>query len=106
MNKIASECCGSCEHWDMPKRKCGVDPEIVFVDYDDYSCNREDYSPRNPIPIIDIPGVKELVEKAYRDGFEEGQEYENTSEYSFDKVFEDNSTYEYMKALEDRDDSS
>ncbi len=62
--QVASPCCGSCKNWDMPRRKCGMDATIIFVDYDDCSCNRDNYSPRNPIPIVEIPGVKELVKAA------------------------------------------
>ena len=41
--------------------------------------------------LIDLPGVKELVEKAYRDGYEEA---------AGDPDYLRNCVYEYMRALE------
>ena len=46
--------------------------------------------------LLDMPGVKELIEAAYR----AGQEYENSSEYTCTKEFKDKAIYEYMKTLE------
>ena len=59
---------------------------------------------RNPIPIIELPGVKELVEAAYRaayrQGFQGGEECGAENSENYTKAYEDNYVYEYMKALE------
>ena len=73
INQVAAPCCGSCE-------KAGYNSGVLFCgvshtsrkpwDVCPQAKHRQDYSPRNPIPIIDIPGVKELVEGAYRAALE------------------------------------
>ncbi len=74
MEIVASECCGSCGWycWNsyLSKYNCH-NPELVKQHkQDDFIpeslCVPNYYSPRNPIPIIDLPGVKELVEKQRR----------------------------------------
>ncbi len=70
-NQIAAPCCGSCEHcdYDLCDRTwycCAKELEKQSVTNRDYLCEGNYYLPRNPIPIIDIPGVKELVEAACR----------------------------------------
>ncbi len=71
MNEVASECCGSCEWycWNgrLLKHNCH-NPEIVKQQKQntfkpESLCVPNYYSPRNPIPITDLPGVKELEAK-------------------------------------------
>ena len=70
MNEVASPCCGSCGWycWNsyLEKYTCH-NPEIVkqhkqndFIP--ESLCVPSYYSPRNPIPITNLPGVKELVD--------------------------------------------
>ncbi len=59
-NQVAAKCCGSCEHYEPVGEFC--EPQNTDVFATDFYCGGNDYSPRNPIPIISIPGVKELVE--------------------------------------------
>ena len=70
MNEVASECCGSCEWYcwngDLFKYNCH-NPEIVKQHKQNNVkptslCFPDYYSPRNPIPIIDLPEVKKLVD--------------------------------------------
>jgi len=105
MTEIASPCCGSCEWfcWNgsLLKYNCH-NPEIVKQHKHNSMgteglCLPSYYSPRNPIPLIKLSGVKELVEKAYRDGYVEAFGVE-TSGYL--DSYLTNSVYEYMKALE------
>ena len=50
--------------------------------------------------LIDLPGVKELIEAAWRNGFREGRKLARAK---FPQLYEDNYVYEYMKALEAKD---
>ena len=54
--------------------------------------------PDKLLRLIDIPGVKELVEAAYRAGFRDGAGCGENNTYHL-KRYEENSVYEYMKAL-------
>ena len=103
MNEVASPCCGSCKHFyyddnvhDFCCHNIKADPYNVATA--ESMCTKA-YSPRNPIPLINVPGVKEMVEKAYRDGYVEAFGVE-TSGYL--DTYLTNSAYEYMKALEDK----
>ncbi len=58
-----------------------------------------DVKPDKLSRLIDIPGVKELIEAAYRAGFRDGAGCGENNTYQL-KVYEKNSVYEYMKALE------
>ncbi len=69
MNKVASPCCGSCEWycWNsyLSKYNCH-NPEIVKQHKQnsfkpESLCLPNYYSPRNPIPIIDLPGMSEIA---------------------------------------------
>ena len=63
------------------------------------NCNpaTPDYSPRNPIPIIELPGVKEMVEAAFREGLHYG--FEEEGDYPAPlKV--DRMVSKFMKTLE------
>ncbi len=55
--------------------------------------------------IIDLPGVKKLIEAAYRAGYQEVLDLvkPSFSLYRDIKDYEDNYVYEYMKALEAKD---
>ena len=43
-----------------------------------------------------LPGLKELIENAWRDGFREGQKLTGAK---YPKLFEDNFVFEYIKHL-------
>ncbi len=44
--------------------------------------------------LIDLPGVKKLIEEAWRDGFREGR---GLAGAKYPKLYEDNYFYQYMK---------
>ena len=55
----------------------------------------------------DLPGVKELIEMAYRAGYQEALDLTNIlspSSHLEVKDFKDDCTYEYMKEIEGDDD--
>ncbi len=69
MNKVAAECCGSCGWycWNgrLLKYSCH-NPEIVKQHKQntfkpESLCLPKYYSPRNPIPITDLPGMSEIA---------------------------------------------
>ncbi len=70
-NQIAAECCGSCGWycWNsrLSKYNCHNSEIVKQHKQDDFIpeslCVPNYYSPRNPIPITDLPGIKELVEQ-------------------------------------------
>ena len=96
---IAAPCCGSCLHWNDNHQYCKEHNEYAQGSH--LNCEGEDYSPRNPIPITDLPGVKELIEAAYKAGFDEGYNHPVTADYSY--IYRDNYACEYIKALEAMD---
>jgi len=103
MNEVASPCCGSCKHFyyddnvhDFCCHNIKADPYNVATA--ESMCTKA-YSPRNPIPLINVPGVKEMVAKAYRDGFRQGIDIDKDN---YAEVYEENNIYEYMRALEDK----
>jgi len=112
-NQVAAPCCGSCDQFRWSDGK-GVyiclDPEVekqdVYYLVGTHSLPPlpDCYIPRNPIPIIELPGVKEMVEAAYREayrqGFQDGKECGEENSEDYKKAYEDNYVYEYMKALE------
>jgi len=108
MNKVAAPCCGSCKIWNDHYHFCrehSITTEAYYV-----KCE-EGYSPRNPIPLISIPGVKELVEKAYgagyKDGFESGSDdFLNPDYAKYANAYRTHSFYKYIKALEDKDEQT
>ncbi len=102
-NQAAAPCCGSCSLWQYHHEWCSKNNKYVEAHY--LYCQGNYYIPRNPIPIIDIPGVKELVEGVYKEGFKVGYE---TGDH--DKAYPESANayrtikfYKYMKALEDKD---
>ncbi len=101
-NQIASPCCGSCGWycWNgrLLKYTCH-NPEIVKQHKQntfkpESLCVPNYYSPRNPVLITDLSGVKELIEAAYRAGVI------NRLDWPFDNT--DDLVAEYMKTLEDK----
>ncbi len=101
-NQVAAPCCGSCEHDKGATQGCTRYYCIRYPGNDWESQNVQDfYSSRNPIPIIDIPGVKELVEKAYKAGLIEGVDGERDNIYASITIGE--LADRYIKALEDKD---
>jgi hypothetical protein len=74
MEKIVSECCGSCDHWKSSFNKCHLRSENHR--YYDSNCEK-DYSPRNP---IDNPYKK------YKDIWEELKEDLKISESEIDNT--------------------
>ena len=97
-NQVAAPCCGSCEHWSDAYGLCGQARRLpVRVTRDGYFCKGVNYTPRNPIPIIELPGVKEMVEASFREGLHYG--FEEDGDYPAPlKV--DQMVSEYMEALE------
>jgi len=68
-NQVAAPCCGSCEHWSDAYGLCGQARRLpVRVTRDGYFCKGVNYTPRNPIPLISVPGVKEMVIDAFKSG--------------------------------------
>ena len=57
MNKVAAPCCGSCRFWNDRFWFCAEHNE--YAEVSQFCCEGEDYSPRNPIPITDLPGMSE-----------------------------------------------
>jgi len=89
MKELASPCCGSCEH---QRRQ-------IFRDCRHWDCIRfadnghiDNYSPRNPIPLIQVSGVREMVKEAWQDGYQAHIDYPDMPSL----------VGEYMKALEDK----
>ena len=99
-NQVVAECCGSCREC-TEDLFCCLRLPYEHVRFWQIKCLYGDkYSPTNPISVIDLPGVKELVKKAYRAGAELDEEeyfYKNAEGYV------DGKADEYMKALEDKD---
>ena len=58
-----------------------------------------DVKPDNLPRLIDLPGVKELVETACRAGFRDGAGCGENNTYQL-KLYEENSVHNYIKALE------
>jgi len=92
MNEVASPCCGSCEQYGSINEWCSACMTNVIAM--DFYCRGKKYEPRNPIPLINVPGVKEMVQKAYRQGVKD------RNFYRYDKTIK--LLREYMKALEDK----
>ena len=101
-NQVAAPCCGSCEQFRWSDGK-GVyiclDPEVEKQDVS-YLVGTHSlpplpdcYIPRNPIPLLKLPGVKELVEKAWMCGCDRGMDWGTPSHYK-------RALAKYMKALE------
>ncbi len=111
MNKVAIECCGSCKYFSYNKtvgRNCCNYKRAIMLyltSFPERICAANYYKPRNPISIIDLPGVKKLIEAAYRAGYQEVLDLvkPSFSLYRDIKDFEDNYVYEYMKTLEVKD---
>ncbi len=111
MNKVAIPCCGSCKYFYYNKTvggNCCHSKRAIMLyltSFPERICAANYYKPRNPIPIIDLSGVKELIEAAYRAGYQEVLDLVKPtfSLYRDIKDFEDNYVYEYMKALEAED---
>ena len=107
-NQVAAPCCGSCEHCKGSAigLRCYERTPYEVTGLRNSCMEGRNYSPCNPIFIIDIPGVKELVEGVYKEGFKVGYE---TGDH--DKAYPESANayrtikfYKYMKALEDKDD--
>jgi hypothetical protein len=110
-NQIAAPCCGSCEWycWNgrLLKYNCH-NPEIVKQHKQnsfkpESLCQPIYYTPRNPSPLIAVPGVREIAEEAYREGYDQGigdgPDYPENTDYEANYL--NNSVCDYMKALED-----
>ena len=106
-NQVAAPCCGSCKYFYYDKTTndncCHYRKAILMymTSFPYRLCAANYYIPRNPIPIIDIPGVKELVEKAFIAGLVEGVEAERGHIYAAITVGD--AAKEYIKSLEDKD---
>jgi len=78
-NQVAAPCCGSCKHVGMgfsysnPSAVCWAGDKAFAVQLGILRC-KNNYTPRNPISIIDIPGVKELVKCAWAEGWNKALE--------------------------------
>jgi hypothetical protein len=75
-----------CENIDVPAQN-ELMPQGICAD--------NHYSPRNPIPLIAVPGVKEMVEEAYRQalydlGFKESKEHIDWMVSEYIQALEDN----------------
>ena len=105
-NQVAAPCCGSCDQFRWSDGK-GVyiclDPEVekqdVYYLVGTHSLPPlpDCYIPRNPIPIIELPGVKEMVEAAFGEGLHYGFEWD--LDYPAPPKFQ-KMVSKYMKALE------
>jgi|GEM_PF-5564438 len=64
INQVAAPCCGSCEHCKGSAigLRCYERTPYEVTGLRNSCMEGRNYSPCNPIPIIDIPGVKELKE--------------------------------------------
>ena len=68
-NQVAAPCCGSClfAQCCATGLRCFKTTSNELVSLGQITClHGEGYKPRVFIPIIDVPGVKELVEAACR----------------------------------------
>ena len=100
-NQVAAECCGSCKYFyydqgansDLCHNKKATLMYKMSISH--RLCAENLYSPRNPIPIIDIPGVKELVKDAWSAGCLKGGDCSTLAQ-------EQKSLDNYIKALEDK----
>ena len=100
-NQVAAECCGSCREC-TEDLFCCLRLPYEHVRFWQIKCLYGDkYSPTNPISVIDLPGVKELVEKAFIAGLVEGVEAERGHIYAAITVGD--AAKEYIKSLEDKD---
>ena len=67
MNEVASPCCGSCTHFyysEIAKTYGCHNRKAVFLFgacFPADECSGNHYSPRNPIPITDLPGMSEIA---------------------------------------------
>ena len=99
-NQVAAPCCGSCQCCSSSSfgHRCYERSPYEIVGLGQTECLPDrKYKPRNPIPIIELPGVRELVEAAWRNGFQEGR---GLAGAKYPELYEDNYVFEYMKALE------
>ncbi len=109
MNKVAIPCCGSCKYFYYNKTvggNCCHSKRAIMLyltSFPERICAANYYKPRNSIPIIDLSGVKKLIEAAYRKGFQDGVDCGRESGEHYTKAYEENNVYEYMKALEAKD---
>ena len=70
-NEVASPCCGSCKYSYLGFERslfCHSPHKGEIPIRLDKLCCDDGYKPLNPIPLINVPGVKEIVEAAYRTG--------------------------------------
>jgi len=108
-NQVAAPCCGSCDQFRWSDGK-GVyiclDPEVekqdVYYLVGTHSLPPlpDCYIPRNPIPIIQLPGMKWMIEAAYRTGFRNGWDCSAKDDDRYINLDEENNAYKYMRALE------
>lgn len=91
-NEIAAPCCGSCKLWDDNRQFCKEHNEYAQGSH--LSCEGEDYSPRHPVPITDLSGIKELIKTAFR------AVVINRLDWPFDNT--DDLVSEYMATLGDK----
>ncbi len=106
-NQVAAPCCGSCKYFyydqeansDLCHNKKATLMYKMSISH--RLCAGGYYSPRNPILLTCLSEVKELEEKAYREGVDDC--IKELANLPINQVQIDNMTYEYMKALEDKD---
>ena len=107
MNQIASPCCGSCKYFSYNKtvgRNCCNYKRAIMLyltSFPERICAVNYYKPRNPISIIDLPGVKKLIEAAYIAGLTDAAEQE--SEVIYASITIGDMAVKYMKALVAKD---
>ena len=64
-NQVAAPCCGSCEHCKtcIHGVRCYERTPYLIIALGNSCLEGRKHKPRNPIPIIQLPGVKELIKK-------------------------------------------
>ena len=102
-NQVAAPCCGSCKffYYDEEAHSDNCHNEKATLMYkmsiSHRICAGGYYTPRNPIPIIELPGVRELVKSAFGEGLHDGIEWD--LDYPAPPKFQ-KMVSKYMKALE------
>ena len=101
-NQVAAPCCGSCEHCKtcIHGVRCYERTPYLIIALGNSCLEGRKYKPVNPIPIIELPGVKEMVEAAFGEGLHYGFEWD--LDYPAPPKFQ-KMVSKYMKALEAKD---
>ena len=76
INQVAAPCCGSCEHCKGSAigLRCYERTPYEVTGLRNSCMEGRNYSPCNPIPITDLPGVKELIKCAWAEGWNKALE--------------------------------